>query len=584
MRSVYEILSQRWPGIAAELAGRPAVTQTHANALKFRGRSMQSSRPEIEARRLVDRRFGDALPAEVVLSGHGTGPMCAELLRRGVRRLRVIAPDADWLQTALANWTEPELLAHPSLELELPGRTAPGLPAGALIEHPACLRAFPWEMARIRVALEKSRSSDLRLKILVVEPFYGGSLPIAGYAARAFRELGHQVRQVSYAGMAEAWRTLSDAGERLQDAGDLPQRFTGLAGELALHEAAAFRPDLVFVLAQAPLPPVILERMRSLGMRVVFWFVEDYQTMTYWKAIHEHTDLFLTIQRGEFLQQLGGRGHAAYLPLCTEPSVFHPQPQDGLDHELTFVGAGYHNRETTFLQLRRQGLKIWGGDWNPLHPAWEMVQEEGRRTNDEDNRSIFSNSRINLNLHSSTYHEGVDPAGDFVNPRTFDILACGGFQLCDERSLLSELLEPGRHLDTFRDAEELKERVAYYREHPEEARAMAEAGRAHVLRYHTFRRRMEECLELALLRDPDWFPAAVRRDEERALASDPQLRRLLETLPPEVEPSVDGISAWLERRGGRLDATEGLFLYMARIKDWARSKNIDRMLEARPRG
>ena len=51
---------------------------------------------------------------------------------------------------------------------------------------------------------------------------------------------------------------------------------------------------------------------------------------------------------------------------------------------------------------------------------------------------VFNASRINLNIHSCN-GEGLDPEADFVNPRTFELAACGAFQLVDERCLRPEL-------------------------------------------------------------------------------------------------------------------------------------------------
>ena len=75
--------------------------------------------------------------------------------------------------------------------------------------------------------------------------------------------------------------------------------------------------------------------------------------------------------------------------------------------------------------------------------------------------------------HSSLNHEGVVPDGDFVNPRTFEIAACGGFQLVDRRSLLGELFEEGE-LELFGDLAELRGKIDHYLARPEERNRFAE--------------------------------------------------------------------------------------------------------------
>lgn len=587
MDSLLNLIDRRWPDLARRL---PAALPVRPDGrLLWQGVTMVSPlQPERESRRLVEQAFPDGPPAQVVLLGHGNGALEKVLLDGGVERLRILVPDTNYLAAALAVWQEPALLADPRLELVSPEERAVIEPGEALMEIPSVIRAFPGFCATRRVELGRMRAADRRLRILVVEPLSGGSLPVAEQAARAFAALGHTVKSVSFDGMQQAHDTLNGVMNRHLQGRKLLQGFEDLLGRMVLLEAARFRPDFVFALAQSPVSARVSEELRAMGARTAFWFVEDCDTMPYWKALHGHFDLFLTIQKGRFHKELAAQSASPvrYLPLCSDPSIHYPEPfEDGTRPALSFVGAGYHNRETAFLELRDQDLRIWGSDWNPAHPCYDMVQDGGRRTTGEQNRRIFSSSRINLNLHSSTYHAGVDPDGDFVNPRVFDILACGGFQLVDRRSLLPELLTPDRHLVCYSTIPELRDLIAHWSTRPEEAAALAAEGRREVLARHTFTIRMAECLELACQLSEDWFPlAAPRQAVELDGEADPELAAWLATLPSGVEHTVDGIAAHVRGKEGELDETERLFLYMARIQEWARSKKIDQMLEAAPRG
>ena len=584
------IVAQRWPALELDPARTASSTSsTQRERLVWKGQTMVSPlNPEREAKRLLEQAFPDGIPARVTLVGHGNGVLERLLLDAPVQVLRILVPDMAYLSCALDLWKDAEVLADPRVDLVAPGQELLPLDGEQLLDLPAIVRAFPGFCARTRVQLGQLRASERRLRIMVVEPVYGGSLPLARHAAEAFRALGHTVQSVSLDGMEQAHRTLLNAGDRHLKGRSLLSGFEELMGQLVLLEASRFRPDLVFALAQSPVSARVSEQLRQQGARTAFWFVEDFETMPYWKALHGHFDLFLTIQKGRFHEQLAALSGnpVRYLPLCSDPSVHFPEP--GTPEEsipLSFVGAGYHNRQTAFLELRDHGLKIWGSDWNPLHPAFDMIQDGGRRTDEARNRWIFSNSRINLNLHSSTYHAGVDPDGDFVNPRVFDILACGGFQLVDQRSLLPELLVPGKHLATYRDTNELRDLVTWYLEHPGQAREMAEAGRREVLARHTFKVRMAEFLELAHQLGADWFPTAAPRKEAGLVAeADPELAAWLAQLPPDVDHTVSSIARHVSQLEGELGETERLFLYMGRIQEWARSKKIDQMLEGASRG
>ena len=75
------------------------------------------------------------------------------------------------------------------------------------------------------------------------------------------------------------------------------------------------------------------------------------------------------------------------------------------------LGLGYH-----VLPFLREGRPVW-----VVEPSAAVARL------DLEAVKIFNASRINLNLHSSPYHLGINPEGDYVNPRTFDLAAAGPF-------------------------------------------------------------------------------------------------------------------------------------------------------------
>ena len=92
--------------------------------------------------------------------------------------------------------------------------------------------------------------------------------------------------------------------------------------------------------------------------------------------------------------------------------------------------------------------------------------------------------------------------GDFVNPRTFEIAACGAFQIVDERSLLSELFN-SNELVTFRTIEEMNEQIARFKNDSTARNQYAERARARVLNDHTYESRLETAMQYMLRAFPD---------------------------------------------------------------------------------
>jgi len=198
------------------------------------------------------------------------------------------------------------------------------------------------------------------------------------------------------------------------------------------------------------------------------------------------------------------------------------------------------------------------------------VQRSGARIATDDAVRIFNATDVNLNLHSSTYVDGVDPRGDFLNPRTFEIAAAGGFQLVDQRALLPSLIAPGDEVATFAAAGELRNLVRHWLARPLERAAIAASGRRRVLREHTYRHRMESLLETVCARDGDAIAARPREesiaDAARAAGESP-LGRFLRRLPPAAPFTLDEITREVLGGSGTLDREEGVFLFLHQFQE-----------------
>lgn len=100
---------------------------------------------------------------------------------------------------------------------------------------------------------------------------------------------------------------------------------------------------------------------------------------------------------------------------------------------------------------------------------------------------IFRRSKINLNLSRSFVEYGLPM-------RVFDVLSCGGFLVTNDKQDLHKLFTNGKDLVIFRDTQDLIEICAYYLEHEEERRAIAQQGLATLAENHTFLSRMIDML------------------------------------------------------------------------------------------
>jgi hypothetical protein len=156
--------------------------------------------------------------------------------------------------------------------------------------------------------------------------------------------------------------------------------------------------------------------------------------------------------------------------------------------DLVENNAAYHRRRQVLGAILDLGLVTYGdAEWGdperagPLANCWA-----GRRIDYfKELPAVYASSQININIFHPQCRLGL-------NPRVYDVLACGGFLLTTYNPGIADEFVDGEHLVTFRDSTELRQLVLYYRDRPEERRRIARAGQERVLagcRYHDRMRR-----------------------------------------------------------------------------------------------
>lgn len=407
------------------------------------------------------------------------------------------------------------------------------------------------------------------LRVLVVLPFYGGSLPVGRFAAEGLEEAGCLVEIFEAPSFYPAYEAIKELKIGVRQLDVVQNSFLHFISQAVLAKAEAFAPDLVLCLAQAPLGRPALQKLRKNGVATAMWFVEDFRLFTYWRSFAPYYDLFAIIQKEPFFSELEriGVDNALYLPLAASPRLHRPLELDQLERQeygapLSFLGAGYPNRRKAFLHFKNSGLAIWGTEWEDEPGLAPMLRRGGQRISSEDAVRIFNATDINLNLHSS-----VDPGvlvgnGDFVNPRTFEIAACGAFQLVDRRSLMPELFAPDE-MAVFSNLDELKQCIAHFQARPEERRAIAERGQKRVLAGHDYATRMRALLDFAKERLPGFGARAKPAWPEHM---PPDMRASLQTLMDDLklpdDAGFDDVITAVRSKAERLSDIETALLFL----------------------
>ncbi len=417
-------------------------------------------------------------------------------------------------------------------------------------------------------------------KVLVVQPMYGGSSTIGNYLHSALLSLGYDAKILDFSKFYDAYKYMGEFTPNEDHVNSLKQSLFNLMSEALLSSVFNEPPDLVIFMAQSPASERTLLKLKSMGIKTAYWFVEDFRTLTYWNTIAKNVDYFFTIQKDDFFEELKniGADNFHYLPLACLPDFhkkingFNEADRIRYGSDVSFAGAGYYNRKNVFAQLIDFNFKIWGSDWYAGLPLSLFIQEGGRRFTEEEAVKIYNYSKININLHSSMWHWDINPNGDFLNPRVYEILACGGFQLVDRRRYMEGLFENGKDLVVFETVDDLRKKIKYYLANEEERVAIAAHGRENVLNNHTYERRIREMMNIILLGSYEQIKSKLETRKQnisgllKETEGNKELHDLIMQFSGKKSLSIRDMAESIKNGKGRLSKSEAMILMLWAIR------------------
>ncbi len=163
-----------------------------------------------------------------------------------------------------------------------------------------------------------------------------------------------------------------------------------------------------------------------------------------------------------------------WLPLACDPAVHRDHHLERI-YDVGFVGqvnASYPNRVRALAAL---SARYRLNDYRRPYYMDEMAR-------------VYSESKIVFNMTL----QGL------LNGRIFEAPPSGALLLTEQSSHngQTELLTEGEHFVTFRDLDDLVQKVDYFLAYPDERERIARAGQAHVLQHHTYEHRTQTILDV----------------------------------------------------------------------------------------
>jgi len=178
------------------------------------------------------------------------------------------------------------------------------------------------------------------------------------------------------------------------------------------------------------------------------------------------------------------------LPCMANPEEHQPLDLSEEDRErygcdVAFIGWFGPSRVEALRRLTDYDLRIWGLHWEKTPDLAPFVS--GEPVYGLKKTKIYNAAKIVLNI------EDEEKQINAISNRVPEVLACGSFVLTGwHKDLEVTPLVEGESIVCYRSLDELKEKVEYYLNHPEERKAIVEKGRAIVLESMLYRKVAEK--------------------------------------------------------------------------------------------
>jgi hypothetical protein len=252
------------------------------------------------------------------------------------------------------------------------------------------------------------------------------------------------------------------------------ERATELAADRLCGSLWKVRPDVLLLTSGFFLDPLVLERARRDGVRVVLIATEQPYELSRELDLARHCNVAL-LTDPTTLDQFAQVCTARHQPHCYRPAVHHPGPADpALACDFAFVGTGYGSRAEFFGAMDLDGLDVvLAGNWQGLgedSPLRRYVAHDPEDCLDnEDTAEIYRSAKVGINLYRREAERTELSAGWAVGPREVEMAAIGAFFLRDPRPEGDELFPT---LPTFGSPAEASEQLRWWLDRPD-ARAAA---------------------------------------------------------------------------------------------------------------
>jgi spore maturation protein CgeB len=276
-------------------------------------------------------------------------------------------------------------------------------------------------------------------------------------------------------------------------------------GAQVLDSCVSTQRDVVLTTGHAPLDRWHIDRLRSLGIKVINYSTDDpwnlAQRAQWFLSALPAYDAVFTPRHANFDQfRRCGVRDVYYLPFAHDPEIHRPWPKDApasAPSDVIFVGGCDVDRLPLISALIDQGLQValFGGYWDghsKTRAFWRGIADQNAI------RSASATARICLCLVRHANRDGH-------TMRSFEAAAIGGCILAEDTADHRELFGPNDHaVRYFKNIPEMVQQAKWLIADPDARQRLSfQLRETFERRKHTYANRLTTMLERLKNRDVD---------------------------------------------------------------------------------
>lgn len=234
----------------------------------------------------------------------------------------------------------------------------------------------------------------------------------------------------------------------------------------------------------------VIQELQQKGTKVINWNGDIRNSFPHWMA-HFPADVtaFANMRDVKSIARNG-----TFLQIGIDPTVFK-RWSTKRNNDVVFMGNNYGNQfplgpfrlQAARLLLNKFNAKIYGN-----YPG-AVKSLNADPNNPFPNQSAESRIYSECAIAISISHYNVER---YTSDRLFRCMGSGAFTLAHHYTGIEQDFEIGKHLDTFRDLNEMQQKIDYWLSNPEQREEIAKNGHDHVHENFTYKQMAENLIKL----------------------------------------------------------------------------------------